>query len=596
MTATLLALALWLGAGAGPAAAARSFDLVTPGASKPLRDALAAASLLREANKDKTSDSQDLIAAAQADYGRLLGVLYAEGHYSGVIHILIDGQEASDIAPLDVPAQIRSVRITVDPGPPFHFAAARMKPYARGTVLPPAYADGALARSSAIADAAQAGVEGWRQRGHAKARIGREDIVADHRAETITSWLHLDPGPRVRFGTLTIAGAQRMRPERIRAIAGFPEGQVFDPDKLDRVATRLRKTGVFQSVSLTEAERLGPGDTLDVALTLVEEKKRRFGIGAEVGTSDGLTLSGYWLHRNLLGGAERLRIDALVSGIAGRSGGPDYSLGARLDRPATFTPDTTAYIEAGLARESATDYTSDSLTMGLGLSHEVSRSLTVSAGFSLLASRVRYPGRDRDYRLAALPLGAVWDRRDKPQDAHKGHFLSAEIKPFVGFGGTGSGARIAGDARIYWSPGDRVTLAGRAQIGSILGSSLLATPPDYLFFSGGAGTVRGQPYQSLGVQVLRGGLPLKIGGLSFAGFSGEIRARVTDSIGVVGFYDAGYVSPFEFGTGGGTWQSGAGIGLRYDTGFGPIRLDIAAPVSGPTGKGVQVYVGIGQAF
>jgi translocation and assembly module TamA len=52
----------------------------------------------------------------------------------------------------------------------------------------------------------------------------------------------------------------------------------------------------------------------------------------------------------------------------------------------------------------------------------------------------------------------------------------------------------------------------------------------------------------------------------------------------------------DFFAGGLEWHSGAGIGLRYDTAIGPIRLDVAVPVSGRTGDGVQLYVGIGQAF
>jgi translocation and assembly module TamA len=108
--------------------------------------------------------------------------------------------------------------------------------------------------------------------------------------------------------------------------------------------------------------------------------------------------------------------------------------------------------------------------------------------------------------------------------------------------------------------------------------------------------VRGQPYQSLGVEVLQaGGEPVQTGGTAFLAGSLELRAKVTDKIGVVGFVDAGQVSALDF-NGSGGWHAGAGLGLRYDTGFGPIRLDVAAPVGGDTGSGVQIYVGIGQAF
>ena len=138
---------------------------------------------------------------------------------------------------------------------------------------------------------------------------------------------------------------------------------------------------------------------------------------------------------------------------------------------------------------------------------------------------------------------------------------------------------------------------GRLQGGAIFGSTLLETPRDDLFFSGGGGTVRGHPYRSLGISVTRGfGPSFQIGGTYLLAGSAEVRARVTDRIGVVGFVDAGRVGVDGFFDDIGDWQAGAGLGLRYETGFGPIRLDVAAPIHGDTGDGVQIYIGLGQSF
>ncbi len=72
---------------------------------------------------------------------------------------------------------------------------------------------------------------------------------------------------------------------------------------------------------------------------------------------------------------------------------------------------------------------------------------------------------------------------------------------------------------------------------------------------------------------------------------------VTDTIGVVGFYDVGYIGAEAMPLQNGDWHAGAGIGLRYDTGIGPIRLDLATPVGGDTGgSALQGYIGIGQSF
>ncbi len=100
---------------------------------------------------------------------------------------------------------------------------------------------------------------GWRQEGHAKARVSGQSITADHRDATIAAGIGLDPGPRVRFGTLGISGQQRMRPAAIERIAGFPTGEVYDPDAMDRSASRLRRSGVFSTVALTEADQAWAG-------------------------------------------------------------------------------------------------------------------------------------------------------------------------------------------------------------------------------------------------------------------------------------------------------------------------------------------------
>ena len=582
-----------------PALALERVILTAPGADEALLDRLRAASLTLAAERDRTTDSQTIFAAARADYARLIGTLYAEGHYSGVITIRIDGREAAAIAPLDMPETIGAVEIAVTPGPLFHFSRARMRPYARGTKLPPAYGDTKPAYSTAIVDAADAGVAGWRAIGHAKARVTGQSIVADHATRAISAEILLEPGPEVRFGTLRISGYERMRLERILKIAGYPTGEVFDPAKLDKVATRLRRTGVFRTVALTEAETLGPGNTLDVDLVLDEEKLRRFGFGAEVASSEGLNLSGYWLHRNLFGGAERLRADVAVTQIGGQGTEIGYDLGVRIDRPATPVTDATAFVAVRASREDVLDQTVERQELSFGLGRQFGDHLSAEAGIRYFAESVSDAAGSTDYRVLALPVRLTWDSRDDPADARRGIYLDTELTPFSGFAAAQSGGQVKADARAYRGFGtdDRFVLAGRVQVGTVIGPDLPHTPTEFRFWSGGGGTVRGQPYQSLGVPLARSAaLSVQTGGLSFAGASAEFRATITERIGAVAFYDVGFISIDELFGGASQWHSGAGLGLRYDTGIGPIRLDLAMPVAGATGDGVQIYVGIGQAF
>lgn len=573
--------------------ASTQISFSAPGASKGLTDALKAASLVMTAPKKGDTPAQDLFASARADYVRLIGALYGAGYYAPVVHIYVNGREAANIAPLDAPTTIQSIRIAVTPGPVFHFGQAKIAPLAPKTQLPKGFQTGATAQSGVIRDAVTTSITAWRQDSHAKATVKAQKIIADHRKTRLDADIALAPGPAVTFGQLTISGKSAVRRNRIRAIAGFPTGKPYSPKQMQTVANRLRRTGAFASVALTEDKTLGPGDTLDVNAAVVDQKKHRIGFGGEISNSAGATVSAFWLNRNLLGGAEQLRIDGEMNGIGAQTGGVGYKLSFRLDRPATFQPDTSGYLTGTVQRDNLTDYSADKLSLGAGLKRIVGDKLVLQYGLGFNVERVTDSSGTTAYRDVNLPLEATWDSRDKPLDAHKGIYVDLGVMPFKGWQGTGSGVRLTFDTRAYRAVSKSVVLAARFQGGSVMGSSLAATPRDYLFYSGGGGTVRGQPYQSLGVNALPSGV--RTGGRSFAAISGEVRGMVTQSIGLVAFYDAGYVSAGSFGSNGG-WQAGAGLGLRYDTGIGPLRLDLAEPVGGHTGHGLQIYLGIGQAF
>lgn len=578
-------------------------QFVIAGDDGTMTSALRAASPLVALENEQDSPDE-VFAAARAEYGRLVGALYARGHYAPVVSVLLDGREAASIAPLDAPDRIARIEVRVDPGPRFSFGDTRITPLAPDTALPEGFAPGAVANSDTVRAAVTAGIDGWRALGHAKARVSAEDVVADHPNRTLSAQVALTPGPRLRFGDVAVTGQQRTRENRIRKIAGLPEGQVFDPAELNRAENRLRRTGTFSSVTITEADQITAPDLLGTTITVVEEKPRHLSFGAELSSLEGLDLNAAWMHRNLMGGAERLRIEAEVANIGASGSGEDFRLGLTIDRPATITPDTTLRFASEITHLDEADFRANGFDLGVGLTHVFSDTLTgrIDLSYSFIDgtefSDDRKVSRDFQFRSLAVPIGLTWDRRDNKTDAKNGFYIEAEAKPFLGFGTTGSGLRLKADLRAYrgFGDNDRFVIAARAQVGMVTGADLVNTPRDDLFYSGGGGTVRGQPYQSLGVNLLRGPIQYQIGGNRFLAGSLELRAKVSPRIGVVGFVDAGRVDVGGFFDPLGDWHAGAGLGLRYDTGFGPIRLDVAGPVGGKTGKGVQIYVGLGQAF
>lgn len=593
--ARAVAGAMALAAVSGPALALDSLVFELPGSARDLRAPLAEASQLAAANRAGTTDSHEVFSAALSDYERLVTTLYARGYYSSVIHIRIDGREAAEISSLNVPDEIRDIVVSIDPGPLFRFGTVSVGPLAKNTVLPEGFAPGKKARSPVIGAAATAGVAGWQVLGYPKAKLAGQTVIADHATHRIDADLTLAPGPQLRFGDFSFTGAEGVRNGRVRAIAGVPRGKLFTPDNLSRVNTRLLRSGAFKSVSLRQAEVPNPDGTLDLSATLIEEKPHRIGFGGEIASLDGATVSGYWLHRNILGGAERLRLDGEISGIGAQQGGTDFRFGATVTRPATFDPDTALSLGATVARLNEEDFNSYNYGVNVGLEHIFSKSLTGTVGLAFDYSDVTDSTGSTTFKTLSLPVGLIWDKRDVALNASKGFYINARLTPFTDIGDSTLGTRAYADTRAYQGFADkRFVLAARAQAGSILGADLRDTPRDMLFYSGGPGTVRGHPYQSLGVFVLSP--TQRSGGRSFFATSAEVRVGVTDTIGVVGFYDAGFVGAGELFDQGGNWHSGAGMGMRYNTGIGPIRLDLALPVSGDGGEGLQFYIGIGQAF
>jgi translocation and assembly module TamA len=591
LVAALLAVSVVL---ARPALALEPIIFGVTGGDKALRETLIDASLTIDAVEADTLDPQVLLSDARSDYARFIGVLYDRGYYAPVISIRLDGREAATIPPLDVPTQIDVIDIRIDIGPPYVFGDLSVAPLAPGTTLPRDFAPGKRARAPLIGDAGRTAIVGWRDLGYAKVDVTTQSIVADHAVRELDASLELATGPRVRFGQLNVSGNRDVRTERILAIAGLPTGEVFSPAAIADVNANLRRTGAFRAFVLDEGP-VNPDGTMDMNLVISEGLPRRYGFGAEYSTNDGLELTAFWLHRNLFGGAERLELNLDITGIAASDRDVGLNFGARLTRPATPRPDTDLFFFGGLSQLAEVDYDGPQFLVGAGFQRRYSDRLTAELGAGINLSRLDSAFGENDYTMFILPGRATYDGRNDSLNPTDGYYADARLMPFLGFSDTASGVQFIGDGRVYFGLGeeDRTVLASRFQLSSLAGPSLSEAPPNYLFYSGGSGTVRGQPYQSLGINVPGG----RTGGRSFLGASFEVRQQVTDTIQVVGFYDWGYVGADALPDGTGGSQSGAGIGVRYITPIGPLRIDIGTPLAGPpTSAKALLYVGIGQSF
>jgi len=563
-----------------------------------------ASSLVADA-EEPASGSAGLLAKARADYGRIVAALYNEGYYGGTVNIRVGGVEASTLAPdVNLPDPV-AVDILVTSGPLFHFNSVTIVNQAPPTGDPGDFVDppstrgfgaGEVARSSVILTAEQLAVAAWQEQGFAKAAVVGRNVVADHATRTVDVTVTVNPGAKAAFGPVMVRGTERMDPEFVRRQTGLVVGQEYDPDDVERAQKRLDRLEVFRAARLEAAQAVGGDGLLPYDLIVQELPGRRFGVGATYSTVDGLGVEGYHLWRNLFGQAERLRLDAKVAGI----GFPveteefDYFFGATFTKPGIFNPDTDFIASISAERTVYPNYTEISVGGRAGISYILSDQITLEGGATFERNRFEDDFGTRDFSTVGLYGNAIYDGRDDKVDPTEGFYVAANVEPFYEFNYGNPALQASLEGRTYFGFGedDRFVLAGRVKAAALIGPDLSEIPPDRLFFAGGGGSVRGYGFKSIGVE--ENGITT--GGRYLLEASLEARAKVTDDIGVVGFVDGGYVAADTFPDLE-DLRVGAGVGVRYYTGLGPLRLDLAFPLNKrEDDPDYALYLGIGQAF
>ncbi|MEZ5839566.1 MAG: autotransporter assembly complex family protein [Hyphomicrobiales bacterium] len=549
-----------------------------------------------------------LVARARGDRGRLVAALYSKGYYGGTVDIRIAGRPLESIAP-DTPLSGGAdgkvpVTVRVSPGPVFAFDQTRIDVAGEGDADAPssdpaAYdlARGGVAESSLVLGAEERLVADWRERGRPLARVTDREVVADHQTHTVDVALRVEPGPLARFGRVEVSGTEMMDPEIVKAQAKIPVGEPYSPKALRTAADRLRRLEVFDSVRVREGDALDADGTLPVMIEVTERKRRYVGAGVSWSNTDGAEIEAHWGHRNLFGGAERLRVEGSVSRIGtAPTHELDYELGATFVKPGVFDADTDLTAEAWARQEMPDAYESRSVTAKVGLTRRFSETLSASLGAEVEQAHIEDEFGRHDYTLLGAPAELVWDTRDNPLDPARGFHAIAFAEPMVDVHNDNSFLVAKGSFSAYQAidEGRRFVLAARVAAGSISGGSVTAVPADRRFYAGGGGSVRGYPYQGVGPMSASGN---PVGGLSFIEGSAEVRIRITDKIGLVPFVDVGQVYSSETPDFDAAFKVGAGLGLRYLTPVGPLRLDVAVPLDKePDDPPVAVYLGLGQSF
>lgn len=577
-----------------------TIDFVFNGGTRREQRNLRNSSNLYALRREPPSGIVGLLARARADVPRLTAALYREALYAGEVSITIDGRPLASFSPFDdVSTHPVPVRVEITPRDPFYFGVVDAAPLPPGMTLKEVgLVPGDLADSDTIVAAETAIANGWRKLGHPLATVSEHDIIANHSTRILDVSLNVRPGPPADFGRVEIVGAERVNPRLIERRAGIDSGDLYSSDVTARAERRLRDLGVFESVRVVTGDSLDPDGTVPITIDVSERKRRVIGFGVNYDNIDGFGANAYWMHRNLFGGAEQLRFDASISQALadGAFDQPDYRLAATFWKPAVIGAMTDFTLGAKTYRQTTDAYRVTATGAEVGLTQEFSNTLSGGLVFDIERAKVEEAVQtEPEYTIATLTGSLDWDRRDNrlnPTSGFRNFFTAA---PAYNFDQDHAFATFTNDFSIYQAIDSdrRFVVAGRVQGGVITVDDIRDVAPYRRLYAGGAGTVRGYAYQSLAPKNAKGDL---IGGKSMFAASAELRYRVSSSLGLVAFVDAGNAFA-DFTPDLDRLKYGVGGGVRYLTPVGPLRVDLAFPVTRDKDDSwVALYVGLGQAF
>ncbi|MGN6498963.1 MAG: autotransporter assembly complex protein TamA [Tsuneonella sp.] len=556
---------------------------------------------------DTSNDNvAQLAARAKADQALLDTMLRIYGYYDAQIIRTIGGiqpgQESASAHP--------TVRFDIIPGPHYRFGAVDLGQLSAARDYP-ALRDSFEIRSGdpmsndKIVEE-QADLDRMLgETGYAFAKIDAPELLVDHARTEGDLTMAVTPGGKYVFGGVTSNLPKFMSGKHLASIARFDPGDIYQRSLQFDLRRAIVATGLVSSVTVTPKEVAPPaGDqpgTVELDVEMRKAKLRTIAGAIGYGTNEGFRVEASWEHRNLFPPEGSLKVRG-IAGTQEQLAGVTFRKNNFGGRDKVLTIDAFAstirndVYDANTASLIGTYERTSTLLFQKPISYSIGLEAVATDERPAPISGVVQPR--TTYFVGAIPLYALLDTTDDLLDPHHGFRVGARVSPEVSRsnGMESFYVRSQVDASYYQPINDRIVVAGRVRVGAIPGTALTNIAPSRRLYSGGGGSVRGYGYQKIG-PVDANGDPT--GGRSLV--EGSIEARIRTgwlggALSVVPFLDAGTVSQSvtpDFDV----VRFGAGIGVRYQTGFGPLRLDVATPINpGPNDSRIAVYVSLGQAF
>ena len=429
-----------------------------------------------------------------------------------------------------------------------------------------------------------------KDKSYAFATLCPRKVVVNHDSKTVAVDLCIKTGQQVTLGAVHFTGNKNVDKQFLHDLIQWKEGVLYDQKTLNAQRLKLVDSRLFSVARLHLAKKPDENGQFSMTFKLTERLPRTISAGLRLTTDEELFLVRLeWEHRNLWGKGENIDTELNISMVKS-------SLKARYRKPVFYRPDNSFIIDASIVREDTDAFDSLRAEISVIIEHEYSKKKRINGGLSYRLSQVTEENKDTEnFNLISIPIRFSWDFSDNFLEPTSGGRLWIDERPFydIGSGASFHKQKIRYNHYLGLTKSKNLILAGRIILGNIWGVEIDDVPADLRYFAGGGDTVRGYSYQSLSPKDEQG---LNIGGLSLLVLSLELRSWVTENIGIVGFMDAGqaYTSVYQNFS---DLRIGAGLGLRYKTPIGALRLDLARALNKrPEDDEFQAYISIGHAF
>ena len=557
--------------------------------------------------EDGGGNIAQLAARARADEELLVELLRVYGYYDSQVIRSVGGIQPGEEEANQTPV----VRFDIIPGVRYRFGAidlGELDSAPDGQALRQTFGieTGDPLSSDRIVDQQYELDKALGETGYPFAEIDAPELLIDHRDTRGDLTMPVRANGKFVISGVNSGDPRFLSGDHLETIARFDTGDVYQRSLEQDLRRAILATGLVSSITITprkvsEPQGDQPGEVkLDVDMTRAKLRTIAGAIG--YGSEEGVRIQASWEHRNLFPPEGSLKVRGIV-------GTREQLAGVSFKRNNFRGRDQALVLDAYASSVDTEAYDAD--TIALRGSFERLSNLLFQKPFSwavgaeILASdeRNRVIGgveRPRQTFFIGSVFGrATIDTTDSLLDPTKGFRVTGFAAPEVSrtSGQTFQYLRTQADFSYYQRVTDSVVLAGRLRGATIQGAELTGIAPSRRLYAGGGSSVRGYGYQAVGP---RNDFGEPTGGRSLVEVSAEARIRTgffDGALSVVPFIDAGSVSidsvpDFRF------IKYGAGLGVRYETGFGPIRVDVGVPLNRDSmfDSPVAVYVSLGQAF